>query len=74
MKIQTLTANITEIANRVGRDGFEQIEASRLIPKIKKRLEGNDKSSPLNRRLQQALTFNLKNLSEGLQIANEFSS
>ena len=28
MQIQTLTANIAEIASGIGRDGFEQIESS----------------------------------------------
>ena len=30
MQIQTLTANIVEIANGIGRDGFEQIELSNI--------------------------------------------
>lgn len=82
VQIQTLTANIAEIANGIGRDGFEQIESS----DIQELLESQDEdltetdleemlnSQPIEEEASTStgnVTFNLKNLSEGLRMANE---
>ncbi|KAL9912861.1 tigger transposable element-derived protein 1-like [Glossina fuscipes fuscipes] len=81
MKIQTLTANIAEIANAIGRDGFEEIESS----DIQELLESQDEdltetdleemlnSPPIEEKASTRtgnVTFNLKSLSEGLRMAN----
>ncbi|KAL9907100.1 uncharacterized protein ACN427_003413 [Glossina fuscipes fuscipes] len=82
VKVQILTANIAEIANRIGRDGFEQIESS----DIQELLESQDEdltetgleemlnSPPIEEEASTStanLTFNLKSLSEGLRMPNE---
>uniref|UniRef100_A0A1A9ZYP8 HTH CENPB-type domain-containing protein n=1 Tax=Glossina pallidipes TaxID=7398 RepID=A0A1A9ZYP8_GLOPL len=74
VQIQTLTANIAEIANGVGRDGFEQIESS----DIQQLLESQDEaltetdleemliSQPIEEEASTStgnVTFNLKSLS-----------
>lgn len=82
VQVQTLTANIAEIANGIGRNGFEQIESS----DIQELLESQDEdltetdleemlnSQPIEEEASTStenVTFTLKNLSEGLRMANE---
>ena len=81
-QIQTLTANIAEIVSGIGRDGFKQIESS----DVQELLESQDEdltetgleemlnSQPIEEEGSTStgnLTFNLKNLGEGLRMANE---
>ncbi|KAL9872898.1 uncharacterized protein ACN427_013954 isoform 1-T2 [Glossina fuscipes fuscipes] len=76
VQVQTLTANIAEIANEIGRDGFAQIESS----DIRELLESQDEdltetdleemlnSQPIEEEASTStgnVTFNLKSLSEG---------
>uniref|UniRef100_A0A1A9VG67 DDE-1 domain-containing protein n=1 Tax=Glossina austeni TaxID=7395 RepID=A0A1A9VG67_GLOAU len=83
VEVQTLTANIAEIANGIGRGGFEQIESS----DIQELLESQDEdltatdleeviiSQPIEEEASTStgnVTFKLKSLSEGLRMANEF--
>ncbi|KAH7644273.1 tigger transposable element-derived protein 1-like [Dermatophagoides farinae] len=71
VQVQTLTANIAEIANGIGRDGFEQIESS----DIQELLESQDEdltetdleemlnSQPIEEKASTStgnVTFNLK--------------
>lgn len=82
VQIQSLTANIVEIASGIGRDGFDQIESS----DVQELLEAQDEdltetdleemlnSQPIEEEASTSaenVTFNLKNLSEGLRMANE---
>ncbi|CAH0721938.1 unnamed protein product, partial [Brenthis ino] len=82
VQIQTLTANIAEIANGIGRDGLEQIDSS----DIQELLESQDEDltetdleemlnlQPIEEEASTStgnVTFNLKNLREGLRMANE---
>ncbi|CAG9568336.1 unnamed protein product [Danaus chrysippus] len=79
VQVQTLTANIAEIANGIGRDGFEQIESS----DIQELLESQDEdltetdleemlnSQPIEEEASTStenVTFTLKNLSEVGQV------
>ena len=75
VQIQTVTANIAEIASGIGRDGFEQIESS----DIQELLESQDEDltetvleEMLNSRpIEEEASTSTGNLSEGLRIANE---
>ena len=82
VQIQTLTANIAEIASGIGRDGFEQIESSDIQELLELQdedltetdLEEMLNSQPIEEEASTStgnVTFNLKNLSEGLRMANE---
>ncbi|GBP80084.1 Tigger transposable element-derived protein 1 [Eumeta japonica] len=82
VQAQILTVNIAEITNGIGRHGFEQIESI----DIQELLESQDEdltetdleemlnSEPIEEEATTStgnVTFNLKNLSEGLRMANE---
>ncbi|KAL9927345.1 tigger transposable element-derived protein 1-like [Glossina fuscipes fuscipes] len=82
VQLQTLTANIAEIANGIGRDGFEQIESSDVqeLPESQDEdLTETDLEEMLNAQPIEGeaststgnVAFNLKSLSEGLRMANE---
>ncbi|CAH2098324.1 unnamed protein product [Euphydryas editha] len=82
VQIQTLIANIAEIANGIGRDGFEQIESSdiqELLESQDEDLTKTDLEEILNLQpieeeastSNENVTFHLKNLNEGLRMANE---
>ncbi|XP_026470953.1 tigger transposable element-derived protein 1-like [Ctenocephalides felis] len=82
VQVQNLMANIVEIANEIGRDGFELIELSdiqELLETQDEALTETDLEKMLNVQLIEEetptgtdiATFNLKNLSKGLRMANE---
>ncbi|KAL9915895.1 uncharacterized protein ACN2A1_002346 [Glossina fuscipes fuscipes] len=82
VQVQTLTANIAEIANEIGRDEFEQIESSDIQELFESQYEDlteTDLEEVLNSPSIEEeaststgnVTFNLKSLSEGLRMANE---
>ena len=82
MQIQTLTANIAEIGNGIGQDGFEQIESSDIQELLESRDEDLTETGleeilnppPIEEEASTStgiVTLNLKNLSEGLRMANE---
>uniref|UniRef100_A0A1A9Z8M8 DDE-1 domain-containing protein n=1 Tax=Glossina pallidipes TaxID=7398 RepID=A0A1A9Z8M8_GLOPL len=82
VQVQTLTANIAEIANGIGRDGFEQIESSDIQESLESQDEDLTETDLEEMLISQCIeegvststgnvTFNLKNLSEGLRMANE---
>lgn len=80
-QIQSLTENVVHVANGIGRDGFEQIEPS----DIQELFDSQDEltETDLEEMLTphsteeepsattEKVTFNLKNLSEGLRRAND---
>uniref|UniRef100_A0A2A4JVK0 HTH CENPB-type domain-containing protein n=1 Tax=Heliothis virescens TaxID=7102 RepID=A0A2A4JVK0_HELVI len=83
LQIQSLAANIAEIASEIGRDGFEQIESSdvqELLASQDEDLTETDLEEMINSQPMEEeealtstgnVTFNMKNLSEGLRMANE---
>ena len=79
---KTSTVNIAEIANGIGRDGFEQIESSGVQEFLESQdedltathLEAMLNSQPIEEEASTStgnVTFNLKNLGECLRMANE---
>ncbi|KAL9876647.1 tigger transposable element-derived protein 1-like [Glossina fuscipes fuscipes] len=82
VQVQTLTANIAEIANGIGRDGFEQIESNDIQELLKSQDEDLTEtdfeeilnSQPIEEEASRStgnVIFNLKSLSKGLRMANE---
>uniref|UniRef100_A0A1A9UGE9 DDE-1 domain-containing protein n=1 Tax=Glossina austeni TaxID=7395 RepID=A0A1A9UGE9_GLOAU len=82
MQVQTLTANIAETANGIGRGGFEQIESRDIQELLETQYEDLTEtdfekmlnSQPIEEEASTStgnVTFNLENLSEGLSMANE---